>query len=96
MPDIKDQFSFLNKKNQWISFPDKMLSMFFTATDHMKLSMTAKHVIFKPKKRRQQSEQEHGSASFCSIHPYFASGLLIHIEHWIRVDEMLLLILCFL
>ena len=67
MPDIKDQFSFLNKKNQRISFPDKMLSMFFTATDHMKLSMTAKDVIFKPKKRRQQSEQEHGSASFCSI-----------------------------
>ena len=71
MTDLRDQFSFVDKKNQRISFPDKMFSMFFTAKDHVKLSLTAKHVIFKPKKRRQQSastsEQEHGLTSFCAI-----------------------------
>ena len=45
--------------------------MFFTAKDHAKLSMTAKNVIIKPKKKRQQStltlEQEHGLTPFCAI-----------------------------
>lgn len=68
MTDIQDQFSFINKNNQQISFPDKMFSMFFTAKDHVKLSMTAKHVIFKTKQSRQQSTSEsEQDVSFCSI-----------------------------